>query len=425
MNTQFSNILVSIVVPVYNVEKYLPRCLESLLTQTHTNIEIILVDDGSTDNCSRICDDFAANDERVVVLRKRNEGRPAARNSGIDLAKGEWIGFVDGDDFVSERFVEYLLAAAVENEALLARCKSVKGIEEKLAAVSEKPRIKIHDLANFFIHCSTAPGHRLFSCCVNLCHISVFDKIRFPALKHTEDGPAAQECFAYASQRPLVTVEETLYYWYQRRDGLTNGRANLDLLDQSKAFEIVLDFWREKNEFLICEILQSIYFACLIDGYARLRRDAPALRDQYEHLVDKIKVNLPIAIREAHKWLVLPVLRFGLFDYLQEKTVVMYGYGENGRKIWPWLEHFGVNVCEIWDAVAPPDAHIADTPFVKMHGGLASDTVILQTVEDQLAALSIKRGLFELGYSDIIEWQCVWGECRRRIYEEFLPFLLG
>ena len=101
---------VSIIVPVYHTEAYLPACLESLLNQTHRNIEILLVDDGGTDGCPEICDAYAAKDARVKVIHKQNGGVSAARNDGINAATGDFIGFVDSDDWVEKDFVEGLLA---------------------------------------------------------------------------------------------------------------------------------------------------------------------------------------------------------------------------------------------------------------------------------------------------------------------------
>lgn len=91
---------ISIIVPVYNVEAYLCRCIDSILAQTFTDFELILVDDGSPDNCSSICDEYAKKDSRIVVVHKENGGLSDARNTGLDIAKGEYIGFVDSDDFI-------------------------------------------------------------------------------------------------------------------------------------------------------------------------------------------------------------------------------------------------------------------------------------------------------------------------------------
>ena len=104
MNTPF----ISIVVPVYNVERYLPRCIESILRQTYTNFELILVDDGTPDRSGIICDRYAERDSRIRVIHKENGGVSTARNTGIDAAKGEWITFVDSDDWVSDEYLKTL-----------------------------------------------------------------------------------------------------------------------------------------------------------------------------------------------------------------------------------------------------------------------------------------------------------------------------
>ena len=109
MNPQFS-----IIVPVYNTEKYLDRCVKSLLSQTLSNIEVILVDDGSSDGSGRICDDFAAGDTRVRVIHKKNEGQGIARNAGLDLAFGEYVLFIDSDDYIEKEMIEKLYKAIVK-----------------------------------------------------------------------------------------------------------------------------------------------------------------------------------------------------------------------------------------------------------------------------------------------------------------------
>ena len=91
--------LISVIVPIYNVERYLEKCVNSILVQTYSNLEIILVDDGSPDNCPQLCDQLAKKDSRIVVVHKKNGGLSSARNAGIDIARGEYIGFVDSDDW--------------------------------------------------------------------------------------------------------------------------------------------------------------------------------------------------------------------------------------------------------------------------------------------------------------------------------------
>lgn len=114
--------LVSIIVPIYNVEKYLPKCIESIINQTLTNIEIILVNDGSTDSSGKIADEYAKKDERIIVIHKENRGQGSARNVGIDIAKGEYIGFVDSDDWIDEEMYEKLYTNAKEYNSDVCVC---------------------------------------------------------------------------------------------------------------------------------------------------------------------------------------------------------------------------------------------------------------------------------------------------------------
>ena len=110
------NPLVSIIVPIYKVEPYLCRCLDSIVNQTYTNLEIILVDDGSPDGCPQICDEYAAKDKRIVVIHKENGGLSDARNAGLDICKGDYISFVDSDDWVDEKYIEQLIKPNSKNQ---------------------------------------------------------------------------------------------------------------------------------------------------------------------------------------------------------------------------------------------------------------------------------------------------------------------
>lgn len=114
--------MISIIVPVYKVERFLSKCVESLLAQTYRDIEIILIDDGSPDGCPAICDEFAARDSRVKVIHQKNQGVSVARNNGLKAAQGEYIGFCDSDDFVAPQMFEHLLDAMITNKTDLSVC---------------------------------------------------------------------------------------------------------------------------------------------------------------------------------------------------------------------------------------------------------------------------------------------------------------
>lgn len=114
--------LISVIIPVYNVKEYLERCIESVLKQDYENIEVFLVDDGSTDGCAEICDTFSLKDDRVCVIHQKNAGQSAARNAGIRKSSGDYIAFIDSDDFWDEDFLSFLLKLLTENDADISIC---------------------------------------------------------------------------------------------------------------------------------------------------------------------------------------------------------------------------------------------------------------------------------------------------------------
>ena len=117
---------ISIIIPVYNAECYLRRCMDSILSQTFENYEIILIDDGSIDESGKICDEYAAADSRIIVIHQKNQGQSVARNNGIQRARGEWIHFVDSDDFIHPQMLELLYKAVKDTSADMAVCRRVE-----------------------------------------------------------------------------------------------------------------------------------------------------------------------------------------------------------------------------------------------------------------------------------------------------------
>lgn len=114
--------LISVVVPIYKVEKFLPTCIESIIRQSYRNLELILVDDGSPDSCPSICEKYKQVDSRIKVIHKKNGGLSDARNAGLKIAKGKWITFIDSDDYVGADFLRVLYTVAVLNEADISIC---------------------------------------------------------------------------------------------------------------------------------------------------------------------------------------------------------------------------------------------------------------------------------------------------------------
>ncbi len=147
--------LISVIIPAYNAEKYLPKCFECLENQTYTNLEIIIVNDGSTDNTRNLCEEFAQKDSRVIVINKENGGVSSARNAGLDIAKGEYIGFIDADDLIENKYFEILIRNATNNNADISCCaiqeiaNDYNGCKTKIYD-SFKTNISIEDIRYFY-----------------------------------------------------------------------------------------------------------------------------------------------------------------------------------------------------------------------------------------------------------------------------------
>lgn len=177
---------ISVIVPVYKVEPYLHRCVDSILAQTFTDFELILVDDGSPDNCGAICDEYAAKDERVRVIHQKNGGLSAARNAGIDWAfansDSAWLAFVDSDDWVHPQYLEKLYRAAAESGVKLAVCAYIETETEVRHAPAEN-NWREYDWKDFFVQESI---NSIIS--VNKLYAkALFSGLRYPAGRLHED----------------------------------------------------------------------------------------------------------------------------------------------------------------------------------------------------------------------------------------------
>lgn len=229
--------LISIIVPIYKVEKYLKECVDSILAQTYQNFELILVDDGSPDSCPAMCDEFAKQDSRVVVIHKENGGLSDARNAGLDIAKGEYIGFVDSDDYISPIMYETLLNRILSDKSELAVCEYVRVYDsderEKSEKTLQKTRKRCYSPDEFFsevfLKCSGA-----YVVAVNkLYHKNIFRKLRFPVGKQHEDEFIIHRVIAQCKN--ISYIEDELYYYFQREGSIMNRTFNVRNLDYGDA----------------------------------------------------------------------------------------------------------------------------------------------------------------------------------------------
>lgn len=225
------NDLISIIIPVYKVEKYLEKCIESVLKQTYTNLQIILVDDGSPDNCGKICDEYAKKDSRIEVIHKANGGLSDARNVGISKAKGRYIGFVDSDDYIKEDMYEILLNLIKKYDADVSICNLYDVIDGK-----EYVRNKdngIHEYSRIDILKEILLDKNIQSYAWNkLYKKELFDEIKYPIGKKYED--IGTTFYLFEKCNKIVVTSEPEYYYLKRADSLVNNVTESTILDYTE-----------------------------------------------------------------------------------------------------------------------------------------------------------------------------------------------
>lgn len=231
-------IKISIIVPVYNAEMYIKRCVDSLVKQTLKDIEIILVDDGSTDDSSLICDNLAEEDDRIVVLHKRNGGPGDARNVGISNARGEYIGFVDADDWVTKDMYEYLYYQAVENSVDICSGKFALVSNDKQAIPNLDGKVCVYrGIEKLRVYLEIGMKNRVseYSSCTKIYKRELFDFIKFPTNQRYEDQGTnfllIEKANAYA------ICNKNIYFYFLSQDSRTRNlcaKKDFDLISVGK-----------------------------------------------------------------------------------------------------------------------------------------------------------------------------------------------
>lgn len=251
--------LISVIVPVYNVEQYLEACVKSIREQSYKNLEIILVDDGSTDYSGGLCDRLALLDQRIRVIHKKNEGLASARNAGIDIASGQYLGFVDSDDWIEINMYRDLMVGINRNRCPIACCGRV-------LCYGEKYRKKVYTLDKLQVWESKEIIARLLtwdyidsSACDKLFEKKLFDDIRFPEGRLHEDLFVMHKILDRAKKVVHIGMEK--YYYRQRVGGLTRNaysHKKMDLLDVVE--EVDHDIMKKYPE-----LKEQLYSFCLVN----------------------------------------------------------------------------------------------------------------------------------------------------------------
>lgn len=236
------NELISVVVPIYNVEQYLRKCIDSILNQTYKNIEIILIDDGSLDSCPKICDEYIDKDSRIRVFHKKNGGLSDARNYGIERAKGKYITFIDSDDYIETDYIEYLIELINKFNVKISACGHNICFARKIIKKSSHATKKISK--------EEALEDILYDKEIDICSwgklydIELFNGIRFPKGKIFEDTATT---YLLLDKCDFIAVGDSCKYNYVMRDNsITTKKFNIKKMQLIEMTEIMCDYLSNK-----------------------------------------------------------------------------------------------------------------------------------------------------------------------------------
>ena len=234
----------SIIVPVYKVEAYLETCIDSILAQTFRDFELLLVDDGSPDGCPALCDQAAEKDPRVKVIHQKNGGLSAARNAGLDIARGQWIGFVDSDDFIAPEMYEQLYRRVQQDHTKLALCE-YRLVTEAGAPLPSRSAITEDTVLNREEAMARIDGGHFTVAWNRLYHRSLFDELRFPVGRVHEDEYIAHPVYWQCER--ISVIAQPLYFYVQRMSSITKEPTVQSQIDQAEGIFSRAEFEWEKG----------------------------------------------------------------------------------------------------------------------------------------------------------------------------------
>lgn len=312
---------VSIVVPIYNVEMYLEKCIESLINQTYDNIEIILVDDGSTDNSHNICKNYAQKDNRIKLIHKENGGLSDARNVGIENATGKYITFVDSDDWLSYDYCEIMVKHMNE--------ENVDIVMAKLVSVYNDDYVFVHK-SNYNKNVYTnLEALEKFEDTVNVVAVAklykkeLFNNLRYKVGKIHEDEFMFHKIFFEAKN--VLALDSALYAYRQRENSITTAKYSLKRLDALEALEDRMIFYDENKLYELKEKTRAVYMYFLKKNIKEIVGNDIDDKEKYiENLMNKLKDNYKVC--KKTKYISLRFYIFSKLSMFSDKIFRWYIY---------------------------------------------------------------------------------------------------
>jgi len=250
---------ISIIVPIYNVEKYLRKCLDSIINQTYKNIEIILINDGSPDNSLNICKEYQAKDERIIIIDKQNGGLSDARNAGLDTMTGEYVTFIDSDDWITEDYCETLYNNLKKYDADISGCNNIRA-EDDYTVIKNNDSINEVEYNNIEAISAFQDTGQVMSC-AKLYKNSMFDNLRFKKGKINEDEFIFHRIFYNCNK--YVYTNKIMYYYRKTEGSIIRSPFSVKKLDIIAAYEDRLMFVKEKGLKKLYKKTEQLYIYTL------------------------------------------------------------------------------------------------------------------------------------------------------------------
>ncbi len=263
---------VSVIVPVYNVERFLPRCIDSLINQKYENLQIVLVNDGSVDKSGEICDRYAAKDPRITVFHQDEQGVSAARNKGLELATGELIAFLDGDDSANEHYISRLYENMTKHDLDISQCCLLRVKDGKIPEyIYEEKEVKIY--TGLEMQMKIFERDRFFSMCLcgKLFRRELFEGLKFPVGRINEDESLIY-LLMYRSQRVGI-MDDYLYYYHYNSESITEKRYNIHRLDCFYMLEEKYDFFIKEGHIALANKTANEYFSQMAVALCHKKRE--------------------------------------------------------------------------------------------------------------------------------------------------------
>lgn len=331
--------VVSVIVPICHVEPYLRPCIDSICGQTYSQLEILLIEDGSPDGCGAICDRYAELDSRITVIHKENGGLSSARNAGLDIAAGTYVAFVDADDAIHPKFIETLAGICEEYGCDIAQCDFLTVSEQssKLPLNTQRPyrfltgRQGLHEL------CAGTEDVKYTVAWNKVYRRELFAGIRYPVGRIHEDEFTTYR--ALWKTRKMAVIHQYLYYYLQRSESIIGRAYSIKRLDALDAFRERLIFLKEKK-------LETEYFATMRTYIALIERTCAGLKRDVSGSEDVCAGLLKEKRRLEGQFPPVPAMErqesweqewSSYCPYPETAKVVLYGAGGRGKAYYQWI----------------------------------------------------------------------------------------